>query len=93
MALFTIPVLGLLASSVRAQQFPDCANGPLSNNTVCNTSASVAERAQALVDELAPAEKFNLTGSTSPGVPRLGLYPYQWWQEVCASSLIPLTHR
>lgn len=51
-----------LAGISLAQQYPDCVNGPLANNTVCDTSASVAERAQALVAELTPAEKFNLTG-------------------------------
>ncbi|ETN46811.1 uncharacterized protein HMPREF1541_01000 [Cyphellophora europaea CBS 101466] len=78
---FAAAVAGLCAVPTLAQQFPDCASGPLSNNTVCNTSASVADRARALVKELTTAEKFNLTGSSSPGVPRLGLYFYQWWQE------------
>jgi xylan 1,4-beta-xylosidase len=60
--------------------FPDCVHGPLSNNTVCDTSASTADRAAALVKVLTNAEKFQLTGNTSPGVPRLGLYSYQWWR-------------
>jgi xylan 1,4-beta-xylosidase len=72
---------GLLAGPALGQQFPDCENGPLANNTVCDMTASVADRARALVNELTTAEKFNLTGSSSPGVPRLGLYFYQWWQE------------
>jgi xylan 1,4-beta-xylosidase len=76
-----LATVGVLATQVLGQQYPDCANGPLSNNTVCDTSASVADRARALINELTPAEKFNLTGSSSPGVPRLGLYFYQWWQE------------
>ena len=65
--------------------FPDCVNGPLSNNTVCNTSASVIDRATALVNAMTLAEKFNNTGNTAPGVPRLGLPAYQWWQE----ALVP----
>jgi xylan 1,4-beta-xylosidase len=77
----SILTTAVFAPAIVAQQYPDCVNGPLSNNTVCDTSASVADRAQALVDVLTPAEKFNLTGSASPGVPRLGLYFYQWWQE------------
>lgn len=38
-------------------------------------------RAQAVIAEFTLAEKINNTGSVSPGVPRLGLPPYQWWQE------------
>lgn len=72
--------LGLLGTSVTAALFPDCVHGPLSNNTVCNASASVGDRARALVAALTIDEKFNLTGNTSPGVPRLGLYSYQWWR-------------
>ncbi|KAG9992687.1 1,4-beta-D-xylosidase, partial [Aureobasidium melanogenum] len=49
--------------------FPDCVNGPLSNNTVCDKSADPVARAKALVAAL------------PPGVPRLGLPVYQWWQE------------
>lgn len=61
--------------------FPDCTHGPLSKNLVCNTSASVRDRANALVKALTLAEKFNLTGNASPGVPRLGLPEYPWWNE------------
>lgn len=72
---------------VRAQAaFPDCVNGPLKNNTVCNTSASTKDRASALVAALTNEEKFNLTGSNSPGVPRLGLPAYEWWQEALVWS-------
>ena len=66
-----------LATDVRAV-FPDCANGPLANNTVCDTSASPIERATALVSLLTLEEKINNTGNTAPGVPRLGLPPYQY---------------
>lgn len=38
-------------------------------------------RAKALVAILTTAEKINATVSTSPGVPRLGLPPYEWWNE------------
>lgn len=71
----------LLASTAAAALFPDCQNGPLANNTVCDTTASVSARAQALVAALTNEEKFNLTGNTSPGVPRLGLPSYQWWRK------------
>ena len=71
----------LLASFVAGAQFPDCVNGPLASNRVCDTSASVIDRARALVAELTVPEKINLTGSNSPGVERLGLYSYTWWNE------------
>ncbi|KAF9820640.1 hypothetical protein IEO21_01343 [Rhodonia placenta] len=61
--------------------FPDCANGPLTTNTVCDTSATPLERATALISLFTLEEKINNTGNTAPGVPRLGLPAYQWWQE------------
>ena len=61
--------------------FPDCKNGPLKNNLVCNPSASVQDRARALVKALKTAEKFTLTGHQSPGVARLGIPEYPWWNE------------
>jgi beta-D-xylosidase 4 len=82
MAALTIGLTALLAGQAFASAlFPDCASGPLSNNTVCDTSASVSDRAKALVAVLTIEEKLNLTGNTSPGVPRLGLPAYQWWRE------------
>ena len=76
MARYLLPSLALLAAPAVSQAlFPDCVNGPLSNNTVCDASASVSDRARAFVNELTTAEKINLTGNTSPGVPRLGIYP------------------
>lgn len=74
-------LLSNLVSIAASAGFPDCKNGPLANNTVCDARASVAERAKALVAILTVDEKFNLTGNTSPGVPRLGLPSYQWWRE------------
>jgi len=37
--------------------FPDCANGPLANNTVCDPKASPPDRAAALVKAMAISEK------------------------------------
>lgn len=71
----------LLASAATAALFPDCQSGPLANNTVCDSSADTLTRARALVAVLTNEEKFNLTGNTSPGVPRLGLPSYQWWRK------------
>ncbi|KAK0189847.1 glycoside hydrolase superfamily [Armillaria mellea] len=76
---FTTAAL-LLVTTARAA-FPDCTNGVLKNNNVCNTSASPLDRATALISLFTIAEKLNNTGNTSPGVPRIGLPPYQWWSE------------
>ena len=70
-----------LAATTSAAGFPDCQNGPLSNNTVCDSSASVIDRAKAVVAALTIQEKFNLTGSSAPSVDRLGLPAYTWWNE------------
>ena len=61
--------------------FPDCTNGPLSNNLVCNVSADYVARAAALISLFTLEELVNNTGNTSPGVPRLGLPEYQVWSE------------
>ncbi|PCH44282.1 glycoside hydrolase family 3 protein [Wolfiporia cocos MD-104 SS10] len=76
LALSTLALAGQAFAS-----FPDCATGPLANNTVCDTSATPIERATALISLFTFEEKVNNTGNTSPGVPRLGLPAYQWWQE------------
>ncbi|KAK3363145.1 glycoside hydrolase superfamily [Lasiosphaeria hispida] len=81
----------LIAGGVSGFQFPDCANGPLANNTVCNVNAPPSDRAAALVKALNLAEKLaNLVEyaaaaatkkSNSLGAQRIGLPPYAWWNE------------
>jgi xylan 1,4-beta-xylosidase len=73
--------LAFLAATVSSQAHPDCESGPLSNNSVCDTSLPARQRAQALVDAFTIQEKLNLTHNNSPGVPRLGLPTYNWWGE------------
>jgi xylan 1,4-beta-xylosidase len=76
-----LTVLAALAAALPvalAQEHPDCENGPLSNNSVCDTSLPPRQRAQALVDAFTLQEKLNLTHNNSPGVPRLGLPTYNW---------------
>lgn len=75
----TFAVHATAQSSTRG--FPDCKNGPLRNNSVCNTSLDPLTRAKALIEVFTLEEKLNNTGSTSPGVPRLGLPAYEWWNE------------
>ncbi len=61
--------------------FPDCENGPLASNLVCNTSAQHLDRAKAVVAEFTLEELIDNTVSDSPGVQRLGIPPYNWWSE------------
>ncbi|KAF9255300.1 glycoside hydrolase family 3 protein [Marasmius fiardii PR-910] len=61
--------------------FPDCKNGPLSNHLVCDASAPSIDRAKALAAELTVVELIQNMINVSPGVPRLGLPPYNWWSE------------
>lgn len=41
----------------RRQSYPDCVNGPLSTNNVCDRTLSPRERAAALVEALSIEEK------------------------------------
>ncbi|GME30761.1 Glycoside hydrolase family 3 [Neofusicoccum parvum] len=76
-----VAALAAQASALTTFGFPDCVNGPLKDNLVCDSSATPLDRATALVNELTLEEKLNNTGNTSPGVPRLGIPQYQWWNE------------
>ena len=78
-ALAILAACPLLASATH--EYPDCANGPLKNNSVCDTSLPAKVRAQAFVDALTFHEKINITNNWSPGVERLGIKPYNWWGE------------
>ena len=70
-----------LVSALDQDTFPDCTTGPLSQNAVCDTSLDAATRAKALVAALLFDEKINNTQNGAPGVPRLGIPPYNWWNE------------
>ena len=63
--------------------YPDCINGPklLTTNQVCNTSASPAVRAAALVAAMPFADKLQNLVDQSNGSKALGLPPYEWWSE------------
>ncbi|KAI1298555.1 glycoside hydrolase family 3 protein [Xylaria venustula] len=71
------------AITVATLVFPDCVNGPaiLTSNLVCDSTASPAERAAALIKVWNITEKTANFINTSPGAARLGLPPYQWWSE------------
>lgn len=61
--------------------FADCTRDPLCSNPVCDPSLSVRERAAALVKVLNVEEKLDTLVDKTPGVPRLGIWPYRWWSE------------
>ncbi|KAJ3563996.1 hypothetical protein NP233_g8584 [Leucocoprinus birnbaumii] len=61
--------------------YPDCANGPLKDTVVCDTSKNALIRARALIQMFTIEELTRNADNLSPGVPRLGVPPYQWWSE------------
>ncbi|KAI0652437.1 glycoside hydrolase family 3 protein [Trametes meyenii] len=69
------------ATSVQAYGFPDCVNGPLAKNAVCDVTKDPITRATALIAIWTDEELTNNTVNASPGVPRLGLPAYNWWSE------------
>ncbi|KAK3309888.1 glycoside hydrolase superfamily [Chaetomium strumarium] len=71
----------IVADVVAGFRYPDCTNGPLANNTVCDTKASPSDRAAALVKAMKIDEKLVNLVDMSKGAERLGLPPYAWWSE------------
>ena len=47
----------------------------------CDAALGPTARAADLVSRLTPAEKVALLGDVAPGVPRLGVPAYKWWNE------------
>lgn len=68
-------------NALNQDAFPDCTKAPLSHNSVCDTSLDAITRAKSLVQALEFEEKINNTQNGAPGVPRLGIPPYNWWNE------------
>ncbi|OGE51043.1 hypothetical protein PENARI_c015G01191 [Penicillium arizonense] len=64
-------------------QFPDCIRGPslLTENDVCCPQSSSSDRAAALVASMNITEKLGNLIEASTGSSRLGLPPYNWWNE------------
>ncbi|KAK4202378.1 glycoside hydrolase [Triangularia verruculosa] len=78
------PILGLLSliTPVWAGiRYPDCASGPLRSNLVCDATAPPDARASAVVAAMNNNEKLANLINNAPGVSRLGLAAYQWWNE------------
>ncbi|KAK4159859.1 glycoside hydrolase [Cladorrhinum sp. PSN259] len=76
-----LTVLALVAPARAGVKYPDCANGPLKSNLVCNTAASPEARASAVVAAMNNNEKLANLINNAPGASRLGLSAYQWWNE------------
>lgn len=74
-------VFVLLSLTIVRAAFPDCVNGPLKTNLVCNPNANYKDRATALVNLFTLEELANNTVNGASGVPRLGLPAYNWWSE------------
>lgn len=68
--------------------FPDCVNGPLKSNAVCDPTKDPATRAKAVISLFTDDELIANTVNLSPGVPRLGLPSYEWWSEALVRSVI-----
>lgn len=49
--------VGLTATHLSFAAFPDCVNGPLKSNKVCDVTETPANRASALVQAMQPNEK------------------------------------
>ncbi|KAK1819727.1 hypothetical protein LTR12_005897 [Friedmanniomyces endolithicus] len=60
---------------------PACETSPLCSHQVCNTSLSTADRVASLVGELQLEEKILNLVDSAAGSGRLGLPPYEWWNE------------
>ncbi|KAK3679640.1 hypothetical protein LTR78_000015 [Recurvomyces mirabilis] len=78
---FAAVALAAFPCLTNAFSYPDCVNGPLAKNLVCNPQASDADRAAALVAAMNITEKLAQLVDNAPGVARLGLAPYEWWSE------------
>ncbi|KAH8901796.1 glycoside hydrolase family 3 protein [Coniochaeta sp. PMI_546] len=71
----------LPTSTAAGLVYPDCVNGPLKSNLVCNSSAATSARATALVASMTNIDKLANLVNNSPGFQKLGLSAYQWWNE------------
>ncbi|KAI1472379.1 glycoside hydrolase family 3 protein [Daldinia caldariorum] len=71
----------LIVKGVVAKDFPNCQSGPLASNQVCNTTLDPWSRAAALVAQFTHDEKISNSWDNSPGVSRLGVPSYEWWNE------------
>lgn len=67
----------IILSQLQAQQ----ASSTSSIENFYNTSKSVEERAQSLIQQLSLEEKVSQLQHVSPAIPRFGIPSYNWWNE------------
>ncbi|KAJ5379806.1 glycoside hydrolase superfamily, partial [Penicillium cataractarum] len=60
---------------------PACQTQPLCSHPICNTSLSIDERVDSLVNSMTLEEKILNVVDASAGSARLGLPSYEWWNE------------
>ena len=65
--MFALLVLVAAWLDLVAADFPDCVNGPLASNLVCDTSANYTDRAAALVGNLMLSEVAANLDNSAPG--------------------------
>ncbi|KAI0358157.1 glycoside hydrolase family 3 protein [Trametes cingulata] len=76
-----LATLAVGVAIVHAISFPDCVDGPLKANAVCDVTKDAITRAKALIDLWTDDELAANIDSAAPGVPRLGLPAYAWEAE------------
>ena len=76
------------ALSAPPYAFPNCTTGPLKDIAVCDVTKDPITRATSLIDLWTDVELTNNSVHSSPGVPRLGIPPYNWRSE----ALVSLSH-
>jgi len=60
---------------------PACQLSPLCSTSVCDTSLSISDRVNALINELTTEEKILNVVDATAGAERIGLPPYEYWSE------------
>jgi len=72
--------------------YPDCKSGPLASFPICDRSIPSRQRAADLINRMTIAEKASWLINTVYPIPRLGLPPYQWWNEALHGVYLRLPH-
>jgi beta-D-xylosidase 4 len=72
--------------------FPDCKSGPLALFPICNLSLPARQRASDLISRMTINEKASWLINTVQPIPRLGLPPYQWWNEALHGVMLWKPH-
>ena len=82
-SLLLLPVHGGIPPSgnTLTHIFPNCSAPPLLHTPICDPSLPYLTRAHSLVSLMNLTEKTSRLQNAAPGIPRLGLPPYEWWSE------------